>query len=145
MKHLEKRLKTGKVTVESFATYGFCQYLKSYLNAFQNIKDGKMTSQLNQITKKLDEIDKSKKWFATDAHIKQVIDNQYQEVRIAFYQNPEIQVSGEKINLVEIDLNEIKSLTAALRTACFALEYYQGKLYHADKALEQIAEKLKVL
>lgn len=89
-----------------------------------------MTSPLKQIIKKLDEIDKSKKWFATDAHIKQVIDNQYQEVRIAFYQNPEMQVSGEKINLVEIDLNEIKSLTAALRMACESLhktqDYYKS-------------------
>ncbi len=117
-----------------------------------------MTSPLNQITKRLDEIDEARnkatpnQWSCYDANEGEPrplwsvsTDNYHNQT------NEEEQFLNLTIDyglksdaeFIALAANEIKSLTAALRAACFALEYYQGKLYHADKALEQIAEKLK--
>lgn len=81
-----------------------------------------MTSPLNQIMNKLDEIDRAES---------------------ILIMRTDDECEGYLVK--DIFEKEIKSLTSALRTACKAFEYYQGKLYHADKAIEEIAEKLKVL
>ena len=78
-----------------------------------------MTSPLNQITKKLDDIDAAKKWLALDAGLNQTFNDIYQEVRICFYQKPEVPLSGNVKKLVEIDINEIKSLTVSSPVVLF--------------------------
>lgn len=114
-----------------------------------------MNSTLNKIMTKLDEIDKLLQLNNNDfRQIIELVENlihhedtgdNTKEVCCQILKLINNSCNKNYLYLKYISTNEIKSLTSALRTACEALEYYQGKLYHADKALEQIAEKLKVL
>lgn len=109
-----------------------------------------MTSPLNQIMNKLDEIDAARDKipcdkFNADTGVKSPPKKPGSSVESGKNYVLADGLWSQEAIFIALSLNEIKSLTAALRAACFALEYYQGKLYHADKALEQIAEKLKVL